>query len=108
MTLAFGASVLMSVNSVLRLPGRVVLAYCSARETARSHALVESRTQVSMIEVKPTSLPPMVMLTSVVDALSDESWPLMTELVVASAQAANVKEAGALAAAHRAPKALGL
>jgi hypothetical protein len=56
-----------------------------------------------MIEEKPTSLPPMVMLTSVVDALSEESWLLMTLLVVAPEQAANVKELAELAAAHRGP-----
>jgi hypothetical protein len=43
------------------------------------------------------------MLTSVVEALRVESWPLMTVLVVAPEQAANVKEAGELAAAHRGP-----
>ena len=43
------------------------------------------------------SLPPTVMLTSVVDALRDESWLLMTLLVVAPEQVSNVKEAGELA-----------
>jgi hypothetical protein len=56
-----------------------------------------------MIEEKPVSLPPMVMLTSVVDALRDESWLLMTLLVVAPEQVANVKEAAELADAHRGP-----
>jgi hypothetical protein len=93
----------MSAKSAARLPGSVVFAYCSAWGTALSQALVESRMQVSMIEEKPASLPPMVMLTSVVDALRDESWLLMTLLVVAPEHAANVKEAGELADAHRGP-----
>ena len=38
----------------------------------------------------PTSLPPMVMDTSVVALLSAESWLLMTVLVVAPEQAAEV------------------
>ena len=42
----------------------------------------------------------MVMLTSVVDALSDDSWLLMTSLVRALEQAANVNDATELAAAH--------
>ena len=54
-----------------------------------------------MIEEKPTSLPPMVMLTRVVAALRDDSWLLMTSLVLAPEQAANVKDATELAAAHR-------
>jgi hypothetical protein len=59
--------------------------------------------QFSIIDEKPASFPPTVMLTSVVDALRDESWLLMTVLVVAPEQAANVKEAGELAAAQRGP-----
>jgi hypothetical protein len=61
-----------------------------------------------MIEEKPASFPPTIMLTSVVEGLRVESWLLMTVLVVAPEQAANVKEAGELADAHRGPKALGL
>jgi hypothetical protein len=56
-----------------------------------------------MIEEKPASFPPTIMLTSVVEALRVESWLLMTVLVVAPEQAANVKEAGELADAHRGP-----
>jgi hypothetical protein len=59
--------------------------------------------QLSMIDEKPASFPPTVMLTSVVDALRDESWLLMTLLVVAPEQATNVNEAGELADAHRGP-----
>jgi hypothetical protein len=55
-----------------------------------------------MIEEKPASLPPIVMLTRVVDALSEESWLLMTSLVVAPEQAADVNDAGVLALAHKA------
>ena len=92
----------MSASVVSSWPGSVLFAYFSAAETALSQELVEFRTQVSMIEEKPTSLPPIVMLTSVVDALSDESWLLMTSLVVAPEQAANVNDAGELAFAHSA------
>jgi hypothetical protein len=61
-----------------------------------------------MIEEKPASLPPIVMLTRVVDALRDESWLLMTSLVLAPEQAANVNDAGELAFPHRGAYALGL
>ena len=40
-----------------------------------------------MTGTKPTSLPPIVSETSVVTPLSPDSWPLITEPVVASAQA---------------------
>jgi hypothetical protein len=40
------------------------------------------------------------MLTRVVEELSDESWLLMTSLVVAPEQAAKVNDAGEFAAAH--------
>jgi hypothetical protein len=50
----------------------------------------------------------MVMLTSVVAALSDDSWLLMTSPVRAPEQAAKVKEATELAAAHSLGYALGL
>jgi hypothetical protein len=56
-----------------------------------------------MIDEKPASFPPTVMLTSVVEALRDESWLLMTLLVVAPEQAANVKETGEFADAHLGP-----
>ena len=79
----------------------MLLAYFSADETAFSHELVDFRTQVSMIEEKPTSLPPIVMLTRVVAALSDDSWLLMTSPVFAPEHAAKVNDAGELAFAHR-------
>ncbi len=61
-----------------------------------------------MIDGKPASLPPMVMLTSVVAVLSDDSWLLMTSPVRAPEQAAKVKDATELATAHSFGKALGL
>ncbi len=64
----------MSPRVVSSRPGSVLLAYFSAAATTLSQVLVDFRTQVSMMLAKPTSLPPIAMLTSVVDALSDESW----------------------------------
>jgi hypothetical protein len=55
---------------------------------------------------KPASLPPIVMLTSVVLALSADTWLDKTSAVVAPEQATEVKLAGALAAAHCSGKAL--
>jgi hypothetical protein len=74
---------------VLSRPGSVFLTYRTPEETALWHELVDFRRQVSMIEEKPASLPPIVMLTRVVDELSDESWLPMTSPVVAPAHAAN-------------------
>lgn len=91
---------------VLSWPGSVLFAYDSAAETALSHELVDPSTHVSIIEGKPTSLPPMEMLTRVVEELSEDSWLLMTSLVVAPEQAAKVKDAGEFAAAHSAGYAL--
>ena len=84
------------------MPGSVLFAYDSAEETALSHELVDSSTHVSIIEVKPTSFPPMVRLTNVVAELSAASWLLMTSLVVAPEQAAKVNDAGELAFAQSA------
>lgn len=50
-----------------------------------------------MTSANPTSLPPAVTLTSVVDELSAPSWPLDTEVVVAPEQATNAKDDGAFA-----------
>ena len=72
----------------------------SAPATALSQVLVGASTQVAMTVEKPTSLPPMVMLTSVVLALSDDTWLLITSLVVAPAQATKLNEAGSFALAH--------
>ena len=49
---------------------------------------------------KPASLPPIVMLTSVVLARSADTWPLSTPAVVAPAQATETKLAGECASAH--------
>src|ERR1700761_1293460 len=99
MTLALGACDRMSASIVSRLPGSVVAAYCSAFATAFSHELVDSSTPASMTDSKPTSFPPAVTLTSVVDELRADSWLLITSAVVASEQAAKVNEAP-LAFAH--------
>ena len=48
----------------------------------------------------PASLPPIVMLTSVVLALSADTWLLRTSAVVAPAQATETNEAGAFSPAH--------
>ena len=70
---------------------------------------MELSTQVSITEEKPASLPPIsVMLTRVVDALREESWPRMMLPVFAAEQAAKVNDAGELAFAHSLGKALGL
>ena len=53
-----------------------------------------------MTLAKPASLPPMVMLTSVVLALSADTWLLRTSAVVAPEQAIETNEAGEWAAAH--------
>ncbi len=55
-----------------------------------------------MIEEKPASFPPIVTLTRVVDEFRDESWLLVTSLVLAPEQAANLNEAGEWAFAHSA------
>ena len=55
---------------------------------------------MAMTVEKPASLPPMVMLTRVVLALSDDTWLLTTSLVVAPAQATKLNEAGLFALAH--------
>ena len=72
----------------------------SAVATALRHVLVDLSTQVSITLEKPASLPPIVMLTSVVPALSADTWPLITSEVVAPAQATETNEAGELAPAH--------
>ena len=71
-----------------------------AAETAFRHELVDLSTQVSMTLEKPASLPPIVMLTSVVPALSADTWPPSTSAVVAPAQATETNETGDSAAAH--------
>src|SRR5260370_24371504 len=80
-------------------PSSGPLMKASAFETAFRHELVNPSTQVSMTREKPASLPPMVRLTSVVLALSADSWLPVTSAVVAPAQAMETNEAGALASA---------
>jgi hypothetical protein len=67
---------------------------------AFTHELLDSSTQVSMTLEKPASLPPMVMLTSVVLALSADTWLLRTSAVVAPEHATETNEVGELASAH--------
>ena len=62
--------------------------------------LVELSTQVSITLEKPASFPPIVMLASVVLALSADTWLLRTSSVVAPAQATETNEAGAYLPAH--------
>lgn len=54
-----------------------------------------------MTSAKPTSLPPAVTLTKVVDELSAPSWLLATEPVVAPEQATKANEDGEFRAAQR-------
>jgi hypothetical protein len=72
----------------------------SSADTALRHELVDSSTQVSMVPAKLASLPPIVMLTSVVLAVSAETWLLRTSAVVAPEHATETKEVGELASAH--------
>src|SRR5215831_10613480 len=99
-TVAFGARAEMSPNSVLSAPGSWLLACASAWLTALTQVLVEPSTQVIITLEKPTSLPPIVMDTSVVAGDSAESWLLITSVVVAPEQATKANEAGAFAFAH--------
>src|SRR5215469_12779782 len=99
---ADGAAEWMSARSVASLPGSVALMLASAEAMSLSQVLVDERMQVSMMEEKPASLPPIVKLTSVVEELSDESWLLMTSATLAPEHAANVKDVTELAAAHSA------
>jgi hypothetical protein len=68
--------------------------------TALTHELVDESTQVSITFWKPASLPPIVMLTSVVPVLSAATWPLMTSDVVAPAQATELNDEGEWLPAH--------
>ena len=95
-----GARCLIACRVLASLAGSCVVAKASAAATALRHELVELSTQVSITLEKPASLPPIVMLTSVVPALSADTWLLITSAVVAPAQATETNEAGELAAAH--------
>jgi hypothetical protein len=57
--------------------------------------------QSSITVLKPMSLPPTVIGTSVVEELGPDSWPDSTFEVVAPEQALPVNEVGALAESHR-------
>src|SRR5262245_22395032 len=92
----------MPLNVVSSSPGSEALAKFSACWTAATQALVPCSAQVSMMLENPTSLPPIVMLTSVVAAESADSWLLLTVVVVAPEQATELYDAGACAAAHSA------
>ncbi len=62
----------MSLNRVFSAPGSWLLAFASAWLTALTQSLVEPSTQVSITLEKPTSLPPIVTDTRVVEADSAE------------------------------------
>src|ERR1700678_3343270 len=99
-TFAAGASTRMVRRVASSRAGSWVAANVSSADTALRHELVDSSTQVSMVLAKPASLPPIVMLTSVVLGLSAETWLLRTSAVVAPEQATETKEVGELTAAH--------
>jgi hypothetical protein len=61
----------------------------SAVSMALTQVLVSDNTHVSITLAKPTSLPPTVIDTSVVTLLSADSWPVITDVVVAPAHATN-------------------
>src|ERR1700683_3785247 len=100
MTWAFGASALMSDNTPLSDAGSVLSACASALWTALTQLLVDSSTQVSITPENPTSLPPTVIDTSVVELLRAPSCVEITLLVVAPEQVSLANEAGALALAQ--------
>ena len=82
-------------------PGSVPAMNASAEATASWHALSQnSSTQVFITCENPASLPPIVMLTRLVRALSAASWPSRTPEVVAPSQATVVNEAVAWWRAH--------
>ena len=77
----------MACRVLASLAGSWLVTKDSAAATALRHELVDLSTQVSITLEKPASLPPIVMLTSVVPALSADTWLLITSEVVAPAQA---------------------
>jgi hypothetical protein len=79
----------MSVSTLSSSAGSCPVILASAASIALTQVLVEDSTHVSITLEKPTSLPPTVMDTSVVCALSADSWPLITEAVVAPEHATN-------------------
>ena len=101
-TLASGAAAEIAASNSFSSPGSTARILASATATAFTQKLVGRITQVAITGTNPTSLPPIVIETSVVTLLSAESWPLSTEPIVASAHASEANEAGWLAAAHSA------
>src|SRR5437588_9367261 len=97
---ALGDLLRIALNVELRLPGRVVLMKFSALLTAFWQSESEPRTQVSITLVKPASLPPMVMLASVVLLVMAVIWLDLTSEVFAPAHATNLNDAGACEDAH--------
>ena len=73
----------MALRTESSSPGSCEAIRASAWFTALTQLLVGSSTQVSITDVKPTSLPPTVMDTSVVAGLSADSCELSTVAVVA-------------------------
>src|SRR5260370_9962765 len=90
----------MACRVLTSRPSSGPLMKASALETAFRHELVGVSTGVSMTRARPASLPPMVRLTSVVLAVSADTWLPVTSAVVAPAQAAETNEAGAFTPAH--------
>ena len=90
----------MACRVLARPAGSWLVTTDLAVATAFRHELVDLSTQVCITPEKPASLPPIVMLTSVVAALSAVTWLPITSEVVAPAQATETNEAGELAAAH--------
>src|SRR6202012_382120 len=88
--------------------GSLCLTEDSAVATARSQLLFGWSTQVSITLAKPASLPPIVMLTSVVRSLRADSWLVRTVAVVAPAQATETNDAGWYRLAHSCGKAFAL
>ena len=74
----------------------------SATSSAVKQAPSVPSRHASTVVTKPASLPPIVIVTGSVPAVSPPSWELRTLLVVAPAQAANAKLAVPCWAAHNA------
>jgi hypothetical protein len=72
--------------------GSVLLAALMPLLTALTQLVSLPSTQLNTVSANPTSLPPMVMLTRSVLALSEPSWLASTSLVVAPPQAAKLND----------------
>src|SRR5580704_11003572 len=90
----------MAFSTLSNAAGSVEEAWLSAPLIALTQAPVPQRTQVSIMLAKPTSLPPMVIDTSVAELVTEEIWLLRTSLVFAPEQAAKVKADGLSALSH--------